>query len=45
MEERGKRVLIDALETEFGNGHRFSDAVRSEVVKGYVFMKPGSFNP
>ncbi|KAG0579860.1 hypothetical protein M758_4G130600 [Ceratodon purpureus] len=34
MEERGKRVLIDALENEFGNGHRFSDEVRSEVVKG-----------
>lgn len=38
MEERGKRVLIDALENEFGNGHRFSDTVRSQVVKGYMFF-------
>jgi glutamate dehydrogenase (NAD(P)+) len=38
MEERGKRVLIDALENEFGNGQRFSDEVRSQVVKGYVTL-------
>jgi hypothetical protein len=29
-------VLIDALETELGNGHRFSEELRSQVVKGYV---------
>lgn len=34
MEERGKKVLIDALETELGNGHRFSEELRSQVVKG-----------
>uniref|UniRef100_A0A7I4D9N6 Glutamate dehydrogenase n=1 Tax=Physcomitrium patens TaxID=3218 RepID=A0A7I4D9N6_PHYPA len=34
MEERGKTALIDALENQFGNGHRFSDEVRSQVVKG-----------
>ncbi|KAG0590513.1 hypothetical protein M758_1G111900 [Ceratodon purpureus] len=34
MEERGKTVLIDALENEFGNGHRISAEVRSQVVKG-----------
>ena len=36
MEERGKSVLIDALENEFGNGHRISAEVRSQVVKGYA---------
>lgn len=36
MEERGKTVLIDALENEFGNGHRISAEIRSQVVKGYV---------
>jgi hypothetical protein len=30
------KVLIDALETELGNGHRFSEELRSQVVKGYV---------
>jgi len=34
MEEHGKRVLVDALENEFGNGHKFSEEVRSQVVKG-----------
>lgn len=38
MEERGKTVLIDALENEFGNGHRISAEIRSQVVKGYVFL-------
>lgn len=27
MEERGKRVFIDVLENEFGNGYRFFDIV------------------
>ncbi|XP_024527456.1 glutamate dehydrogenase, mitochondrial [Selaginella moellendorffii] len=34
MEERGKRVFLEALELEFGNGNRLSDELRRELVKG-----------
>lgn len=34
MEEKGQRMLINALEAELGNGHKISHEVRSQVVKG-----------